>query len=87
MASSSAENSNLRGAEDLVDLVFQGSALVFELFHFLVGGGLLQLLEPADPVVEMVMLGNEGVEGLVLESQAFEFLVEFREFVVDIVMF
>jgi hypothetical protein len=87
MASSSAVASLLRGAEDLVDLVFQGSALVFELFHFLIGRGLLQLLKPADPVVEVVMLGNEGVEGLVLESKALKFLVEFRKFVVDIVMF
>ena len=72
---------------DLVDLVLEGGPLVFELFHFLVGGGLLEFLEAADAIVEVVMLGHERVEGLVRDAQALEFLVEFRKFVVDIVVF
>ena len=79
---------NLRArAQALVDLILEGGALVFHFLHFLVGGGLLVLLEAADFVVDVVMFGHERIEMFVGRSQFFEFPVKFRELVVDVMMF
>ncbi len=77
----------LRLAEDPEDLILQGGPFVFEFFHFLVGSGLLEFLESPDSVVEVVMLGDEGIEGLVFEAHPLECLVKLGELVVDIVVF